>query len=209
MIIRITETADERRKSLEERRKSIEDLLTDPVENGEEETGRPEDSPENMEQIEVPDVEANEKNTPEESVPDEIPFDDILLLNDSNPSNEEPPVSEYDTKNEPIEIPDTTNSKVSSEPTQEKVNPETPSTCENPDSMDQLRLDLEQLTGKGRLANPQSRPVRKVGEVGEGEVEVKEENATWYNKPPMSPELLIAIAVRNLDPHKEVKVEKI
>ena len=35
------------------------------------------------------------------------------------------------------------------------------------------------------------------------QAEVKSE-AQWYSKPPMSPELLIAIAVRNLDPHKEV-----
>ena len=36
------------------------------------------------------------------------------------------------------------------------------------------------------------------------QAEVKSE-AQWYSKPPMSPELLIAIAVRNLDPHKEVE----
>jgi len=73
------------------------------------------------------------------------------------------------------------------------------------DSMDRLRRDLEKLANKGRTSNTESRPLRKTGgaEADLGEAEVKQEG-TWYSKPPMSPELLIAIAVRNLDPHKEV-----
>merc|ERR1719284_1313102 len=81
----------------------------------------------------------------------------------------------------------------------------------NMDSMDRLRRDLEKLANKGRTSGTETRPSRKTGGGGEDqpagdedvEMEVKQEGA-WYCKPPMSPELLIAIAVRNLDPHKEV-----
>ena len=71
------------------------------------------------------------------------------------------------------------------------------------DSMDRLRRDLEKLANKGRTSGTETRPLRKTGGGEDVEMEVKQEG-TWYCKPPMSPELLIAIAVRNLDPHKEV-----
>jgi len=83
----------------------------------------------------------------------------------------------------------------------------------NMDSMDRLRRDLEKLANKGRGSGTEARPLRKTGpedpsngEEELGETEVKQEG-TWYCKPPMSPELLIAIAVRNLDPHKEVSCQ--
>ena len=226
-MLRIEETARERRKSREggsirESTEScgndaeLESLLDDPearvVEDREEEQERlsndVEEEPANHDVAEANDV--------EEEIPIAIPLDDLPL---SRGEEEEAPVV---TKAEPVETSES-NEQVIERPL-ERVPTEPPITAGDPkrrltedddpnmDSMDRLRRDLEKLANKGKGSGTETRPLRKTGpedtdaggeEEDLGETEVKQEG-TWYCKPPMSPELLIAIAVRNLDPHKEV-----
>ena len=226
-MLRIEETARERRKSREggSIREStelcgndaeLESLLDDPearvIEDREEEQERlsndVEEEPANHDVAEANDV--------EEEIPIAIPLDDLPL---SRGEEEEAPVV---TKAEPVETSES-NEQVIERPL-ERVPTEPPINAAgdpkrrltedddpNMDSMDRLRRDLEKLANKGKGSGTETRPLRKTGpedadaggEEDLGETEVKQEG-TWYCKPPMSPELLIAIAVRNLDPHKEV-----
>ena len=218
-MLRIEETARERRKSREggSIREStelcgndaeLESLLDDPEAREEEQerlSNDVEEEPANHDVAEANDV--------AEEIPIAIPLDDLPL---SRGEEEEAPVV---TKAEPVETSES-NEQVIERPL-ERVEP--PITAGDPkrrltedddpnmDSMDRLRRDLEKLANKGKGSGTETRPLRKTGpedtdacgEEDLGETEVKQEG-TWYCKPPMSPELLIAIAVRNLDPHKEV-----
>ena len=156
-----------------------------------------------------------ESNGIEEEIPIEIPLDDLPVSR-----TEEEEAATVVTKAEPLETSETNErvierplERVPSEPPRSPAAPKRRLTEDDPnmDSMDRLRRDLEKLANKGRGSGTEARPLRKTGAEPEdtggedelGETEVKQEG-TWYCKPPMSPELLIAIAVRNLDPHKEV-----
>ena len=189
----------------------LESLLDDPEAREEEQerlSNDVEEEPANHDVAEANDV--------EEEIPIAIPLDDLPL---SRGEEEEAPVV---TKAEPVETSES-NEQVIERPL-ERVPTEPPITAGDPkrrltedddpnmDSMDRLRRDLEKLANKGKGSGTETRPLRKTGpedadaggeEEDLGETEVKQEG-TWYCKPPMSPELLIAIAVRNLDPHKEV-----
>ena len=59
-----------------------------------------------------------------------------------------------------------------------------------------LRQTNKSSKKKGNRSNKQSKEKEVIENVDDGNI--------TYSKPPMSPELLIAIAVRNLDPHKDV-----
>ena len=228
-MCRISDTARDRRKSQEETNSKsslesrshadLDDLLTDSQENGIGSPVRADFSP-------------PASDIQEEEIPIEIPFTDPPPRTDDTSIQIELTTGEIETKNEPIEISDGVVTRVDGETVFERVPVETADGEEvareegaeqTLDSMDLLRRDLEQLSKKGPSVT-QEKPLRKTGEGGEeeeGEVnnsskfifitpvqaEVKNE-ATWYSKPPMSPELLIAIAVRNLDPHKEVSLSK-
>ena len=223
LILRIEESARERRKSREggsirESTESaandveLESLLDDPAENGSVEDTE-------VEQREVSKNVEDEANDVEEEIPIEIPLEDLPV---SRTEEEEGTVV---TKTEPDETSGATSEEQVIERPLERV-PIEPPPCPaadpqrrlteddpNMDSMDRLRRDLEKLANKGRGSGTEARPLRKTGpedngggEEELGETEVKQEG-TWYCKPPMSPELLIAIAVRNLDPHKEVSCQ--
>ena len=219
-FLRIEETARERRKSREggsirESTESaandveLESLLDDPEDGPVENT--------EAEQQELSNNVEEESNDVEEEIPIEIPLDDLPVR---RTEEEEAAVV---TKAEPLETSEANEQvierpleRVPIEPPLSPAEPQRRLTEDDPnmDSMDRLRRDLEKLANKGRGSGTEARPLRKTGAGPEdtggggeeeevGETEVKQEG-TWYCKPPMSPELLIAIAVRNLDPHKEV-----
>ena len=228
-FVRIEENARERRKSKEggSIRESVDSVLTandgeleslldDPddraaVEDTDTEQQKPSN---NVEEEQTNHVEEPNGDL-EEEIPIEIPLEDLPL---TRSEEEDAPVV---TKDEPVDSSET-NEQVMESPLERvplapsagsPVPPERRLTEDDShmDSMDRLRRDLEKLANKGRTSGTETRPLRKTGGGGEDqpageenvEMEVKQEG-TWYCKPPMSPELLIAIAVRNLDPHKEV-----
>ena len=225
-FVRIEENARERRKSKEggSIRESVdsaltandgelESLLDDPddraaVEDTDTEQQKPSN---NVEEEQTNHVEEPNGDL-EEEIPIEIPLEDLPV---TRSEEEDAPVV---TKDEPVDSSETTE-QVMEMPLERvpsagsPVPPERRLTEDDPnmDSMDRLRRDLEKLANKGKGSGTETRPLRRTGpedtdaggEEDLGETEVKQEG-TWYCKPPMSPELLIAIAVRNLDPHKEV-----
>ena len=228
-FVRIEENARERRKSKEggSIRESVdsaltandgelESLLDDPddraaVEDTDTEQQKPSN---NVEEEQTNHVEEPNDDL-EEEIPIEIPLEDLPL---TRSEEEDAPVV---TKDEPVDSSET-NEQVMESPLERvplapsagsPVPPERRLTEDDPnmDSMDRLRRDLEKLANKGRTSGTETRPLRKTGggedqpAAGDEDVEMEvKQEGTWYCKPPMSPELLIAIAVRNLDPHKEV-----
>ena len=217
-FLRIEESARERRKSREggSIRESTEsadnDVELESLLEADPEDGSVEDT--ESEQQELSNNVEEEANAVEEEIPIEIPLEDLPVSR-----TEEEEAATVVTKAEPLETSEANEQvierpleRVPIEPPRSPADPQRRLTEDDPnmDSMDRLRRDLEKLANKGRGSGTESRPLRKTagpedtgGEEELGETEVKQEG-TWYCKPPMSPELLIAIAVRNLDPHKEV-----
>ena len=218
-FLRIEESARERRKSREggSIRESTEsadnDVELESLLEADPEDGSVEDT--ESEQQELSNNVEEEANDVEEEIPIEIPLEDLPVSR-----TEEEEAATVVTKAEPLETSEASEQvierpleRVPIEPPRSPADPQRRLTEDDPnmDSMDRLRRDLEKLANKGRGSGTESRPLRKTGAGPEdtggeeelGETEVKQEG-TWYCKPPMSPELLIAIAVRNLDPHKEV-----
>ena len=146
---------------------------------------------------------ATPEPTEENAVTAEPDLNDELLnaILDHNP---------VEAKDEPVEAEDAPpEGKFQDQENGDKEEPEQSSMLmklvDETDTSDKADNDKSKLKGKASKSNksPKKKGGKPSRQAKEG-YEQEEVDDDDYAKPPMSPELLIAIAVRNLDPHKDV-----